>query len=381
VGQAAAASRVPSKRAIKPFPNDATRMDKLNVISRGERAGEMAAQTALEWIEGGGLSFTVPAAMLDPSVPMSSVLSARTWQEHLSADERASLRRFLPDPTASEEDVSALLAALFGDGDTRSGDTPHVNMHFGNPAERVWREIQARERDPEVMAHRNAIGVVERGAHELEVRLHRARVARAGMGMLRKFRDADADAAGGDGGGDGGAGGGGGGGGVTREDRLRAWRQRDATPEPDRSRRGGSDDDEDAPASNDETSAKDGGKRANRRDEVAASEEAARRAMRVAMEAADAASKLAATSGGPGAMAALKAAETAMAAAEAAAAEARRARTRWIEGGGGSAGGGGARGATGGNSAEKKPKVANPHSMRVDGPVGLNRKFSTNEDW
>ena len=329
----------------------------------------MAADTALEWIEGGGLSFTVPAAMLDPSVPMSSVLSARTWQEQLSADERASLRRFLPDPTASEEDVRALVAALFGDGDGDGGGDTHVNMHFGNPAERVWREIQARERDPEVMAHRNAIGVVERGAHELEVRLHHARVARAGMGMLRKFRDADADAAGG-----------GDGGGVTREDRLRAWRQRDATPEPDRSRRGGSDEDDDAPASNDETSAKDGGKRANRRDEVAASEEAARRAMRVAMEAADAASKLAATSGGPGAMAALKAAETAMAAAEAAAAEARRARTRWIEGGGGSAGGG-ARGATGGNSAEKKPKVANPHSMRVDGPIGLNRKFSTNEDW
>ena len=77
----------------------------------------MAAETALEWIEGGGLSFTVPAAMLDPSVPMSSVLSARTWQEQLSADERASLRRFLPDPTASEEDVRALLAGLFGDGD------------------------------------------------------------------------------------------------------------------------------------------------------------------------------------------------------------------------------------------------------------------------
>ena len=146
----------------------------------------MAADTALEWIEGGGLSFTVPAAMLDPSVPMSSVLSARTWQEQLSADERASLRRFLPDPTASEEDVRALVAALFGDGDGDGGGDTHVNMHFGNPAERVWREIQARERDPEVMAHRNAIGVVERGAHELEVRLHHARVARAGMGMLRK---------------------------------------------------------------------------------------------------------------------------------------------------------------------------------------------------
>ena len=332
------------------------------------------AETALEWIEGGGLSFTVPAAMLDPSVPMSSVLSARTWQEQLSADERASLRRFLPDPTASEEDVRALLAGLFGDGDgdgdgDARGDT-RVNMHFGNPAERVWREIQARERDPEVMAHRNAIGVVERGAHELEVRLHHARVARAGMGMLRKFRDADADAAGGDGGD--------GGGGVTREDRLRAWRRRDdATPEPDRSRRVGGSDDDDAANDNDETK--------NTRDEVAASEEAARRAMRVAMEAADAASKLAATSGGPGAMTALRAAETAMAAAEAAAAEARRARTRWIEGGSG----GGARSsigkgpATGGNraSAEKKPKVANPHSMRVDGPIGLNRKFSTNEDW
>ena len=332
------------------------------------------AETALEWIEGGGLSFTVPAAMLDPSVPMSSVLSARTWQEQLSADERASLRRFLPDPTASEEDVRALLAGLFGDGDgdgDARGDT-RVNMHFGNPAERVWREIQARERDPEVMAHRNAIGVVERGAHELEVRLHHARVARAGMGMLRKFRDADADAAGG-----------GDGGGVTREDRLRAWRRRDATPEPDRSHRVGGSDDDDVANDNDETK--------NTRDEVAASEEAARRAMRVAMEAADAASKLAATSGGPGAMTALRAAETAMAAAEAAAAEARRARTRWIEGGsgGGGGGGGGARSsigkgpATGGNraSAEKKPKVANPHSMRVDGPIGLNRKFSTNEDW
>ena len=249
------------------------------------------AETALEWIEGGGLSFTVPAAMLDPSVPMSSVLSARTWQEQLSADERASLRRFLPDPTASEEDVRALLAGLFGDGDgdgDARGDT-RVNMHFGNPAERVWREIQARERDPEVMAHRNAIGVVERGAHELEVRLHHARVARAGMGMLRKFRDADADAAGGDGG-DGGGGG-------TREDRLRAWRRRDATPEPDRSHRVGGSDDDDAANDNDETK--------NTRDEVAASEEAARRAMRVAMEAADAASKLAATSGGPGAMTAL----------------------------------------------------------------------------
>ena len=334
------------------------------------------AETALEWSEGGGLSFTVPAAMLDPSVPMTSVLSARTWQEQLSADERASLRRFLPDPTASEEDVRALLAGLFGDGDgdgdgDARGDT-RVNMHFGNPAERVWREIQARERDPEVMAHRNAIGVVERGAHELEVRLHHARVARAGMGMLRKFRDADADAAGGDGcDGDGG---------VTREDRLRAWRRRDATPEPDRSHRVGGSDDDDAANDNDETK--------NTRDEVAASEEAARRAMRVAMEAADAASKLAATSGGPGAMTALRAAETAMAAAEAAAAEARRARTRWIEGGSGG-GGGGARSsigkgpATGGNraSAEKKPKVANPHSMRVDGPIGLNRKFSTNEDW
>ena len=330
----------------------------------------MAADTALEWIEGGGLSFTVPAAMLDPSVPMSSVLSARTWQEQLSADERASLRRFLPDPTASEEDVRALVAALFGDGDSDGdggGDT-HVNMHFGNPAERVWREIQARERDPEVMAHRNAIGVVERGAHELEVRLHHARVARAGMGMLRKFRDADADAAGG-----------GDGGGVTREDRLRAWHRREATPEPDRSHRvGGSDDDD---SSNDET--------ATGRDEVAASEEAAKRAMRVAMEAADAASKLAATSGGPGAMAALRAAETAMAAAEAAAAEARRARTRWIEGGGAAGGNTAVHGARRSSigkggvraSAEKKPKVANPHSMRVDGPIGLNRKFSTNEDW
>ena len=205
------------------------------------------AETALEWIEGGGLSFTVPAAMLDPSVPMSSVLSARTWQEQLSADERASLRRFLPDPTASEEDVRALVAALFGDGDGDGGGDTHVNMHFGNPAERVWREIQARERDPEVMAHRNAIGVVERGAHELEVRLHHARVARAGMGMLRKFRDADADAAGGDGGD------GGGGGGVTREDRLRAWRRRDATPEPDRSHRVGGSDDDDAANDNDET--------------------------------------------------------------------------------------------------------------------------------
>ena len=197
----------------------------------------MAADTALEWIEGGGLSFTVPAAMLDPSVPMSSVLSARTWQEQLSADERASLRRFLPDPTASEEDVRALVAALFGDGDGDGGGDTHVNMHFGNPAERVWREIQARERDPEVMAHRNAIGVVERGAHELEVRLHHARVARAGMGMLRKFRDADADAAGG-----------GDGGGVTREDRLRAWHRREATPEPDRSHRVGGSDDDDATA-------------------------------------------------------------------------------------------------------------------------------------
>ena len=52
-------------------------------------------------IEGGGVSVAVPAAMLDPRVPMSSVLSTRTWMDELTMDERASLRRFLPNPTAS----------------------------------------------------------------------------------------------------------------------------------------------------------------------------------------------------------------------------------------------------------------------------------------
>ena len=122
------------------------------------------------------------------------------------------------------------------------------------------------------------------------------------------------------------------------------------------------------------------------RDEVAASEEAAKRAMRVAMEAADAASKLAATSGGPGAMAALRAAETAMAAAEAAAAEARRARTRWIEGGGAAGGNtavhGARRSSIGrGRQGERGEEAegGQPHSMRAVRPSGLNRKFSTNE--
>ena len=249
-------------------------------------------------IEGGGVSVAVPAAMLDPRVPMSSVLSTRTWMDELTMDERASLRRFLPNPTASEEDVSALLTTLFGDvmngdgdGDVNGGS----NMHFGNPAQRLWREIQARERDPEVMAHRVAIARVEEGAHELEVRLHHARVARAGMGMLRKFRDA-ADAkqahAGDDEAVD-----------VTREDRHRAWRERSATPEPDRPPEDSDDDLGDDLASPSKAE----------RDELAASEEAVRLAVAVAKEAAEAAASLGT---GTGAMAALRAAERAMAAAD-----------------------------------------------------------------
>ena len=320
-------------------------------------------------IEGGGVSVAVPAAMLDPRVPMSSVLSTRTWMDELTMDERASLRRFLPNPTASEEDVSALLTTLFGDvmngdgdGDVNGGS----NMHFGNPAQRLWREIQARERDPEVMAHRVAIARVEEGTHELEVRLHHARVARAGMGMLRKFRDAadakQAHAGGDDEPFD-----------VTREDRHRAWRERSATPEPDRPPEDSDDDLGDDLASPSKAE----------RDELAASEEAVRLAVAVAKEAAEAAASLGT---GTGAMAALRAAERAMAAAESAKEEHHRVKSR-VEAkryGVGLAGGGGGPSKatkTAKTSTPGKPKVPNPVGMRVEGPEGLNRRWSTNEDF
>ena len=306
----------------------------------------MAADTALEWIEGGGLSFTVPAAMLDPSVPMSSVLSARTWQEQLSADERASLRRFLPDPTASEEDVRALVAALFGDGDGDGGGDTHVNMHFGNPAERVWREIQARERDPEVS-----------GAQERDRGCGAGR-ARVGGAAPPRARGPRGDGA------------------CWRSSATRTRTPREEATAAASPARTGFARGTDAKQPRNQIGAIASGVRRRRirptmKPRRAGTRSPRRRKPRARDArrdgAADAASKLAATSGGPGAMAGLRAAETAMAAAEAAAAEARRARTRLDRGRAQLAGTQrharasfvdreGGRGA----GAEKKPKVANP---------------------
>ena len=122
---------------------------------------------------GAGVRVALPTRMLDGCASLGDVLSKRTWLEVLDADDRASLRAHLPRGFADDE-IPALLDRLFHPEASDAG-----YFHAGNPAERAWREMRARERHPEVMKHKAAIATVDRGIHDHEVRLHHNRVARA----------------------------------------------------------------------------------------------------------------------------------------------------------------------------------------------------------
>jgi hypothetical protein len=134
-----------------------------------------------ELVEGGNVRVALPAAMLATCTSLGYVLNVATWREVLDSAERDALRTLLPYPNAPDGDVEALIAKLFNNeaedpakgsigyagapagGSVGASLSSEQYFHFGNPATRVWREIQARERHPEVMRHKAAIATVERG--------------------------------------------------------------------------------------------------------------------------------------------------------------------------------------------------------------------------
>ena len=89
---------------------------------------------------GAGVRVALPTRMLDGCASLGDVLSKRTWLEVLDADDRASLRAHLPRGFADDE-IPALLDRLFHPEASDAG-----YFHAGNPAERAWREMRARER-------------------------------------------------------------------------------------------------------------------------------------------------------------------------------------------------------------------------------------------
>lgn len=264
----------------------------------------------VEEVMGGDVRVALPTRMLDGCASLGDVLSKRTWLEVLDADDRASLRAHLPRGFA-EDEIPALLERLFHPAASDAG-----YFHAGNPAERVWREMRARERHPDVVKHKAAIATVDRGIHDHEVRLHHNRVARAALRAKRVFDKTPND--------------------MPVADRAKTWRERgdrEDSPEPELARdatptrppaasadpgpgRGSSPSPSGRGAFADEETV---ALRASR-DAAKAAEIAAREAMAVATEQSEVARRIVATSGdaADAAMRALRAAEDAMAAAEAA---------------------------------------------------------------
>ena len=264
----------------------------------------------VEEVMGGDVRVALPTRMLDGCASLGDVLSKRTWLEVLDADDRASLRAHLPRGFA-EDEIPALLERLFHPEASDAG-----YFHAGNPAERAWREMRARERHPDVVKHKAAIATVDRGIHDHEVRLHHNRIARAALRAKRIFEKTPND--------------------MPVADRAKTWRERgdrEDSPEPELARdatptrppaatadpgpgRGPSPSPSGRGAFADEEAV---ALRASR-DAAKAAEIAAREAMAVATEQSEVARRIVASSGdaADAAMRALRAAEDAMAAAEAA---------------------------------------------------------------
>lgn len=72
----------------------------------------------------------LPATIVDDAVPMQRVLSLEAWKEKLTRQERQRLCQLIPHNN-TQEGIDRIVKDLF------EGE----NFHFGNPAERCWREI------------------------------------------------------------------------------------------------------------------------------------------------------------------------------------------------------------------------------------------------
>ena len=276
-------------------------------------------------VEGGNVRVALPSAMLDTCASLSDVLNVDTWRNVLDDEERDALRAMLPDPKASDEDVEALIAKLFAEASSApstasasaqegGSSASERYFHFGNPATRVWREIRNHERHPEVMRHKTALAMAERGILEYEVRLQHSRVLRNGLSMKRVFDGTHAD--------------------VTPSERAIMWKKREPSPEPGGNnpppdplpstpppRTGGGGGGGGGGAANGAGGAAGhhtpGGLRAAQA-ALAAAEKAAQVAVKAAVDAAAAAQALAVATGtgGAGALKAVEAAEAALDAAE-----------------------------------------------------------------